>query len=107
MAMVAVVALSDWLSQTRTSLLAGSEEMLASPGTPSHAGHVLVLLVLAVLLLPLAISVSTWVLWIFVSIVVGIGRLFYTVFVLIQVVADVWLLSAMKSGYTVYRFFRG
>lgn len=102
--MVAVLALSDWLSQTRSSLLA-PEGVLASPGTPSHA-HVLLLLVVAVVLFPLLLNLSSWVLWIFVSIVVGIGRFFYTVFVLLHVICDVWCLSAMKSCYSIYRFIR-
>lgn len=72
MAMVGVVALSEWLSQTRSSL-----EGLASPeGVPGEAFsqahvHLLLLLVLVVILFPLLLNISTWVLWIFVSIVVG------------------------------------
>jgi hypothetical protein len=98
------MAVSDWLSQTRDSLLP-SAGMLSSPNTPSH-WHALFLGVLLLLLLPPAINVSAWVLWILVSLLVGIGRAFYCAFVLVHIIVDVWCLSAMKSAYTVYRYIR-
>lgn len=110
-----IVALSDWLSQT-SSLLPGAAQagmdVLSGAGAPGSApAHawvpwLLALVVFVLFLLPLAINISVWVLWILVSILVGIGRFFYTIFVLIHVICDVWCLSAMKSCYTVYRFFR-
>jgi len=100
--LVAGVAISDWLSQTRSSLLPSDGALSASAS--SHLGTLLVLLVLLLLLLPLALNTLAWVLWILVGVMVGLGRAFYVVFVFMHIIVDVWCLSAMKTVYTVYRY---
>lgn len=102
--MVGVMTLSDWLSQTRTSLL--PEGILSGPPAPSHAWHLLLLVVLAVVLVPPLVNTFTWLVWIVVSIIVGLSRAVYSAFVVAHVAADIWLLSAMKTVHTLYRYIR-
>ena len=49
-------------------------------------------------------NISSWLLWILISIVITIARLCYSLFVLFNICADIMALSTMKSLHAVYRF---
>lgn len=97
--MVAVTArIFDWL------LTLPPYDGLLPPAVKNW--HVLLVVVLVVLLLPPALNTASWLLWIVVSIVFGLGRAFYTAFIVVNVAVDIWLLSAMKTVHTLYRYVR-
>jgi len=62
------------------------------------------IVILAVLLLPLILNIWGWMLWILLSIFLGLSRTVYSIFTVLHVLMDVWALSVMKTCYTIYRF---
>lgn len=72
---VGTMTISDLLSQTRSQLL--PDGMLSAPTSHAHAGQLLLALVLLAVILPPVFTTAAWLLWIVVSILVGLSRAFY------------------------------
>lgn len=96
------VTLSEWLSHIPSPPEGWSRQHAPHLST----GNIVILIIIAIIFGPLLINISAWVLWLLISIVLGISRTCYSIFVMFHVAADVWALSAMKTVYTIYRWIR-
>lgn len=103
------VGLSEWLD--------GAQECAVGLSVSWREGRyvqyipgtfwMIVFVVVLVLLLPILLQIWGWTFWVALSAILGISRTVFCVFTVLHVLVDVWMISVLKSCYTVYRVLWG
>jgi hypothetical protein len=105
----ALVGLSEWLDgaqECAAGLAEGWREgqyIQYVPGT----FWMVVVVALLVLLLPILLQIWGWTFWVALSAILGISRTVFCVFTVLHILVDVWMISVLKTCYTVYRVLWG
>ena len=104
-----VAGLSDWVG--------GAHECAAGLAEGWREGHyvqyvpgpfwIIVVVVALVLFLPILLQIWGWTFWVILSAILGISRTVFCVFTVLHILVDVWMISVLKTCYTVYRVLWG